>query len=200
MTFIAPIVEGQGEGEAVPILLHRIAKHFAQPGEAYHKPLIVNPPIRVTATAFLKFDEYFSKHVSLAAAKAKVRDGTVLILLDCEDDCPARLGPRILDRAKAVRGDVPYLVVLASREFETWFMTAAVSLRGHFGFSADLVPPANPESRRGAKEWLGSRMSGGYDPVTHQYQMARMFDLEQAKANPSFRRLCERLQTVLSAH
>ncbi|MBK1837836.1 DUF4276 family protein [Azospirillum sp. YIM B02556] len=197
MTFIAPIVEGQGEGEAVPILLHRIAKHINKSEEDYTKPLLINPPIRIKATAFLKFDAYFSKHVALASAKAKERNGSVLILLDCEDDCPAHLGPRILAKAKAVRDDVPYLVVLASREFETWFMTAAVSLRGYFGLPADLTPPPNPESRRGAKEWLGSRMTSGYDPVTHQHQMTRIFDLEQAKANPSFRRFCERLRMVM---
>lgn len=138
------------------------------------------------------------KAVVLAAAKAKENQGSVLILLDCEDDCPAKLGPRILARAREVRGDVRYLVALAYREFETWFVTAATSLCGQFGMPNDLVPPPYPESRRGAKEWLGARMTHGYDPIIHQHKFARSFDIEAAKANHSFRRLCDRLPDLLT--
>jgi len=197
MPFIAPIVEGQGEGEAVPILLHRLAVHTGVL-QTMGEPLVINPPIRVKATSFLKFDTDFMKHVALAAAKAKGRQGSVLIMMDCEDDCPGRLGPQILARAQGVRGDVPYLVVLAYREFETWFVTAVNSLQGHFGIPLDLVPPPNPESRRGAKEWLGTYMTDGYDPIIHQHRLTRVFDIEEAKANQSFRRLCDRLPALLT--
>ncbi|WP_281173328.1 hypothetical protein [Azospirillum halopraeferens] len=43
----------------------------------------------------------------------------VLILLDCDDGCPAQIGPRLLGQAKQVRDDVEYVLVLAVRGFET---------------------------------------------------------------------------------
>ncbi|QQP89470.1 DUF4276 family protein [Skermanella rosea] len=136
MVFIAPIVEGHGEVEAVPVLLHRMAAHHMS-----NVPLRVNPPIRVKCGSFLNDDVYFRKHVALAAAKAAPQGGHVLILLDCDDAkwCPATLGPHLLERARRVRRDVSHLVVLANKEFETWFIAAIASLGGQQGVARDLV-------------------------------------------------------------
>lgn len=135
MPYIAPIVEGHGEVEAVPALLHRIAL------EAPNHALRVNAPIRVKAGSFLNDGTYFRKQIILAAAKAAQAAGFVLIILDCEDHCPATLGPSLLERARTIRNDVSYLVVLAYREYESWFLAAARSLRGMRGLAEDLDPP-----------------------------------------------------------
>ncbi len=192
MRYVAPIVEGHGEVEALPALLHRIAIQSGAAGT-----LRVNPPIRVKAGSFLHDHDYFRKQVALAAAKAAQGGGAVLILLDCEDDCPATLGPELLRRAKAVRGDVVVLVALAYREYETWFLTAARSLRGLRGLPQDLDPPPAPEAIRDAKGWLGARMAFGYDPVIHQLEFSRKLDLEGALANPSFHRFYQRIRQFL---
>jgi len=192
MPYIAPIVEGHGEVEAVPALLHRIAILAGVEGT-----LRVNAPIRVKAGSFLRDHDYFRKQVALAAAKAAQGGGVVLILLDCEDDCPATLGPDLLRRAKAVRGDVAVIVALAYREYETWFITAVRSLRGVRGLPHDLDPPPAPESIRDAKGWLGKHMAFGYDPVIHQLEFSRKLDLEQARANSSFNRFCGHIRGFL---
>jgi len=192
MQFVAPIVEGHGEVEAVPALLHRIA---ASAGVA--RDLRVNPPIRVKSRSFLQDDGYFRKQVALAAAKAAQSGGAVLILLDCEDECPATLGPDLPRRARAVRDDVAIIVALAYREYETWFVTAASSLRGLHGLPHDLVSPELPEKIRDAKGWLGARMTFGYDPVIHQLEFTRRFDLDQAMRNPSFHRFYRRIRELL---
>ncbi len=134
-------------------LLHRIAADAGFPQRIH-----VNAPIRVASGSFLNDDNQFRRHVTLAAEKAKARSVSVLIVLDSEDDCPATLGPALLGRARAVRDDVPILVALAWREYETWFVTAASSLAGRHGLPVDLQPPPAPESVRGAQEWLGGRM------------------------------------------
>ncbi len=188
MAFIAPIVEGHGEVEALPPLLRRLAESFD-----LGAMLQVNPPIRVKSGSFLNDAAYFNKYVELAARKAVAYRGFVLILLDCDDDCPAEIGPQLLARAQAARGDTTFLVALASREFETWFLAAAESLRGQFGLPADLARPANFEAIRNAKGWLSARMPNGYDPVSHQHLMAKAMDLGQARAAGSFNRLAERL-------
>jgi hypothetical protein len=135
--------------------------------------------------------------ILLAPAKAAERNGTVLILFDCEDQCPAELGPQLLEQARAVRNDVRMLVALSYREYETWFVTAARSLRGVRGVPMDLEPPTDPEAIRGAKEWLGQRMTAPYDPIIHQAEFSRAIDLDQARANTSFERLCTHLTALM---
>lgn len=185
---IVPIVEGHGELEALPLLLRRIRSE-AGSGSVPS----INPPLRIKAGSFLRDRDYFARYVALAAAKAAQGAGTVLVLLDCDDDCPAELGPRLLRMARGVRDDVPFVVALAHREFETWFLTAAESLRGCCGLSLDLAAPANPEAIRGAKEWLGERMAEPYDPITHQVKFVARLNLGEAARNPSFARLVSKV-------
>ncbi len=185
---IVPIVEGHGEVEALPLLIRRIFDAF-RPG-VYP---IVNPPSRVKVGTFLKDQDYFKKYIELAAAKAAQGEGMVLILLDCEGDCPGTLGPRLLADAQAICGDIRCAIALAHREYETWFLAAAESLRGCAGLSDQLLPPASPESIRGAKEWLGRHMPVSYDPIIHQAKMTARFDFHSARAVPSFERLINKL-------
>jgi hypothetical protein len=186
--FVVPIVEGFGEIEAVPLLLRRIAAKVSL-------ALVprVNPPTRVKIGSFLNDQEYFTRYITLAAAKAKQADGLVLILLDCDDDCPATLGPVLLARALRVRSDVPYLVALAHREFEAWFIAALDSLREYAGFAPQVEKPANPESFRDAKGWLRAGRAAGYDPMIDQAAFTAVFDLDEASLAPSFARLRHRL-------
>lgn len=192
MAFVASIVEGHGEIEAIPILLRRLNNHIGAP-----EYLQMNAPIRIKSGSFLNDDDYFNKYVALAAAKAAEKKGCVLIILDCEDYCPATLGPSLLSKAQAVRNDVRYLVVLAYREFESWFIAAAESLRGHFGFPDDFSAPADIEGIRDAKGWLGKRMNIKYDPITHQHQLTKIFDLDQAQNTASFKRFCDYIPYLL---
>ncbi len=161
--------------------------------------LQVNAPIRVQSGSFINNDDYFRRYFTLAAEKAKSRAGSVLIVLDCDDDdkCPGVLGPELLRRSKGVRDDVPVLVALAWREYETWLVTAARSLAGFQGLPADLQPPPAPDAIRGAKEWFGDRMPHRYDPVTHQVAFTKRFDLALARTNRSFDRLCRKLEAML---
>ncbi|MFN3076440.1 MAG: DUF4276 family protein [Alphaproteobacteria bacterium] len=188
MRFIAPIVEGHGEVDAVPILIRRILGNDVK----------VNPPIRINVASFLHDHEYFLKYISLAAGKAaQSSQGGVLILMDCEDKCPGILGPELLSKARTAGNDVPILVALAYREYETWFMAAAESLRGLHGLPKDLSPPSDVEKTRDAKGWLKKHMDKKkpYDPIVHQSKFTRTFDIEQACSNHSFNRFRQRLIT-----
>ena len=132
--FIAPIVEGHGEVQAVPILLRRL-RDDAMPA----LPLRLNPPLRVKAGSFLNDDNYFSKYLELAARKTKPwPNSCVMILLDCEDNCPGKLGPELLKKAKALRSDVIIIVILAYREYR------------------DLVSCGGPIASRGLRSANGS--------------------------------------------
>src|SRR5438128_12140896 len=121
MVRIAAIVEGHGECEAVPILIRRIARNL----DPELTPLVY-PVLRVPSARLVKQGE-IERSIELAARKNSGHGG-ILVLLDCDDGCPAEEGPRLLQRATKARPDLPVSVVLAKREFEAWFLAAAESL------------------------------------------------------------------------
>lgn len=193
---IAAIVEGHGECEAVPILVRRIAETI----DPAFVPDVLSP-LRVNAAKLLKSGE-IERYIELAARKISGLGG-IVILVDCDDGCPATDAPALLERATSVRKDLPIVVILAKREFESWFLAAAESLRGRRGLPPDLEPPSDPESIRGAKEWLSHKMgpSRGYSETDDQPALAAVFDLDAARRADSFdkcfrdiRRVLERLR------
>jgi hypothetical protein len=191
---IACIVEGHGDVEAVPVLVRRIAA-LLDPGIGIH----VLPPLRVPRFKLVKAREC-ERAVEFVARKTAGRGG-VLVLVDAEDDCPAQLGPQLLDRARQTRSDLPIAVVLAKHEFETWFLAAAESLRGRRGLAADLTAPTVPESIRGAKEWLSDRMTEGirYRETLDQPALASVFDLTAAIKAASFDKCFREITALIDA-
>ena len=177
---ISCIVEGHGEVKAVPILIRRVAASLCP-----ELPIGRLHPIRVSRSKVIQEGE-LERTVELAARKIGGQ-GAIFILLDSDDDCPARLGPELLCRALEVRGDLPIAVVLAKHEFEAWFLAAAESLRGYKGLKNDLAPPNNPEEIHDAKGWLKQRRDGRkYRETLDQPGLTARFDLDQARQADSF--------------
>jgi hypothetical protein len=189
---ITAIVEGDGEVEALPILIRRHAELAGWGGR-----IQVRPVIRQPASKLLKPGE-LERHVELAARKLN-GPGGILVLLDCEDDCPATRGPVLLDRIRKSRSDLPTSLVLAHREFEAWFLGSAGSIAGKRKLPPNLQPHPAPETVRGCKEWLSRQMPRGqaYDEVHDQPALTAVFDLDAAKAScPSFEK-CHREISIL---
>ena len=186
MRAVVSIVEGDGEVAAFPVLLRRLGEWLSP-----EVPTAVLQPIRVRRDRFLNREEEFRRHLLLAAAKAG-ENGWILVLLDADDDCPAELGPQVLERARGVVPHRSVSVVLANREYEAWFLAAAESLHGQRGFAFENLPNFEPERPRDAKGWLGERMAGGkYRETTDQPAFSAMMDLKQAfDLSRSFRKLC----------
>lgn len=176
MSTIAAIVEGDGEVRAVPLLLRRMAQ--AHGVHNLHIPV----PIRVRRDKFLNQDQEFKSKLVLAALKAGDY-GTVLVLLDADDDCPLKLAATVMKRASAVVPHRAVSVVIANKEYEAWFLASIASLAGKRGLKNDLEPPEDAESIRDAKGWLGARMlKGGYHVITDQPAFTALFDMDQAHA------------------
>lgn len=179
---IIAIVEGDGEVADVPVLIRRyVSLH------SVGRPIIVPPAIRSPASR-LKRPGELERMVTLAARKLS-GPGGILLVLDSEDDCPATMGPALLARIRNARGDIPSAVVLAHREFESWFLGSASSLANRRGLRPGLSSHPTPESVRGCKEWISDHMGQGrvYSPVDDQPALAEVFDLEMARiACPSF--------------
>lgn len=178
---IACIVEGEGDVEAVRVLIRRIAV------DLYPELTIdILRPIRVSRNQVVKENE-LEREVELAAEKIRGQ-GAIFIIFDSDDDCPAELGPALLTRALQARSDIPIAVVLAKHEFEAWFLAAAESIRGQRGLRNDIHSPSNPEAIRGAKEWLSHRMEGSrtYRETRDQAALTARFNIEQARHVGSF--------------
>jgi hypothetical protein len=94
---------------------------------------------------------------------------------------------------------VPTVVALAHREYETWFLAAARSLRGIAGLPLDLDPPAVPEAIRNAKGWLSARMPAPYNEPNDQPALTRQFSFDEAECVSSFAWLRQKLQYLFSA-
>lgn len=120
------------------------------------------------------------------------------MLLDADDDCPRELAEHLADRAKTARPDRVISVAAANREYEAWFLAASRSLRGKRGLAEDLEPPEDPESIRDAKGWLAHRVPHGftYKPTIDQPALTHVFDLEEAHAARSFRKVVKDVVTL----
>lgn len=189
---MATIVEGHGEVEAVPILLRRIAESVS-PETALEIPR----PIRIPRNKVVRAGE-LERAIGLAAARAG-EDGCILLLLDTDDDCPAHLAPRLVERAVAARPDRQIRVVLAKMEYEAWFLAAAASLAGRSGIDESVEPPEDAEGIRNAKGWLTARMPPGqsYRETIHQASFSAILDLDAARSAPSFDKLWRDVSSLI---
>lgn len=178
---IVSVVEGHGEVESVPALVRRI-------GWSLDPPLHADAPpgIRVPKSRLIRPGEL--ERVVILARKQVGGRGGVLIVLDADDDCPADMGPSLRERAVGPAGGLPVGVVVAKVEFEAWFLAAASSLAGKRGLAADLTSPGDPENVHDAKGWLKRHRiaAKGYSETLDQPAFTNLFDLDAARAAPSF--------------
>jgi hypothetical protein len=172
---IASIVEGDGEVSALPKLLHRIAAELGAPNLLTPTPMRI-PRGKITIAGGIE------RAVAAGALRVSEKGG-VLVLLDADDDCPAEYGPLLLARAQAARPDKQVSVVLANREFEAWFLAAAPSLAGQFGFPSEFARPQNPETPRDCKGLLTKARPKGqpYKETVDQAPLTSIFDLKMAR-------------------
>jgi len=192
MVRVAPIVEGHGEREAVPILIRRIAQCLGVVVEVLH-------PIRQSKHRLLKAGE-LEKAVELAARNLE-GSGGIFVIVDADEACPAELGPQLRDRVRVVRPDLPSALVLPKYEFEAWFLAAAASLRGTRGLDASVEPPPDVEAIQGAKEWLRDHQSDlpRYSAPVDQAALTAVMDLDEARACPSFDKCYREIAALLDA-
>jgi hypothetical protein len=180
---IQPIVEGQGEEAAVPLLLRRLQ----EAAEAWG--FQVGRPHRRRRSQLVKKDS-----LQTAVRVAVLREDCVgvLVVFDADDDCPKELAPTLEQWAEEAAGGKASAVVMANREYEAWFLASIEALRGTAAILSDANSHPNPESPRDAKGELERRMSGNasYSPTVDQATLTAHLDLESAyRRCRSFRKL-----------
>lgn len=187
------VVEGDGETEAVPVLVRRLATDL-HPGL---QVVTTNLVLRVPRYRLVRPGE-LERHVVFLAARLA---DAILVIIDSDDDCPAELGPLLHSRAINAHSALPVAVVLAKFEYESWFLGAAGSLAGRRGLGTSLQPHPDPESVRGAKGWLSRNMEGSriYKETSDQAALTAVFDMDAAlSACDSFRKCHKEIGSLLS--
>lgn len=190
---LACVVEGHGETQALPVLLRRMAAEIAP-----DTPVAVLQPYRDNRSKLVQAGG-IERIVQFQAAQVGAGGG-VLVLLDADDDCPARLGPILQQRAVSARPDVSVSVVLANKEYEAWFLAAAGSLAGTRHFPPSMATPPDPEAIRGAKEWLSrQRRDIPYRETADQAALSATMDLAEARRTaPSFDKLWREVERLIT--
>jgi len=181
---IATLVEGDGEVQALPVLIRRIVRDIDPSIE-----VVLPRPFRHPSGSIRKSG---GLERAINAIAVRSPHHAILVLTDSDDDCPKDLGPELLRRAKAARPDLRVSVVLPHREFECWFLAAAESLAGKRALNQNLTAPENPEQIRDAKGWLTAELTrpGRYSPTQDQAAFCALLDLKLARTRSrSFRKL-----------
>lgn len=194
MPTVCTVVEGHGEVEALPVLLRRVAD------ELLDVPFIEVPrPFRQGRGSLVR-PGGIERAVELTRRRVGGHGG-VLVLLDADDDCPADMAPQLLARANAAAAGIRTAVVLATREYEGWFLAAADSLAGKRDLDDALQRHPDPEQPRDAKGWLTHRMPAGrtYTETLDQAPLSAAMDLQKARDHAaSFDVLVRRLESLLA--
>ena len=189
--------EGQGEKDALPNLVYRLAKHLgvelphAAPREPWRKPLVTETQVR----------EVGEQARALAGCEG------LLLTRDADNDdlpaadCPKFHAPMVAGWARSLALPFPTAVVLFYKEFETLFLAGADGMAGRevrdrrgevlVTISAGVVAPSAPEAQRDAKGWVRDNLVPGYKPTLHQASLTQLLDLDdmERRALPSYRRL-----------
>jgi hypothetical protein len=207
-------VEGDGDREAVPVLVKRLLTNL----HAWDF-LILEPRPYVVGEVNALLKDNCSKWVRLLAAAAKDANvGAILLVLDGDiRKVPgkafcARDVARTLARESArARGGEQFSVgvVFACQEFESWLIAGVESLAGKrlSDGSPAVRPGVEPpqgdleQSPRDAKGWLRNVMEAGYNPSRDQSVLTAIVDLGlvRSRSMRSFRRLEHALEQIVTA-
>jgi hypothetical protein len=190
---IVPIVEGDGEVTAVPLLLRNILTRDMRYDVQIAQPKNANGRGNLTKAGGL---ERFIRYAW------KERDcGAILILLDAENECPENIARDFSRRAEAIGVLFPVVIVVAKRMFEAWILASISTIAGRLDLPSGLIPPADVEAVPNPKSWIDQHFPRGraYKETQDQEAMTALMDLGLASSSRSFRRLEHGMQEALTA-
>lgn len=184
MRKVLAIVEGDGDVQAVPVLLRRILQRH----ELFNVQVL--PPHKRGELPKVKAN--FERFLKAAALEGV----PILCILDFDcAECIDVLQDEQLLRAEAeeLLPHLPFDVCLIVKEFESLFLWDEAAARQVLPQIAQGTAfPTNPEGIRPAKEWLSKVQPSGsaYKPMVHQAKLAAAVDLDLLhEKSPSFQRL-----------
>lgn len=214
---IVLFVEGEGDEEAVPILV----RHLLNEMKAWDALFLDPKPFRVGELGRLaRHDGKEWVRFLKAAARERRNLGGVLLLLDGdlkgfreEQYCAKKAAQFLSERAREAGAGILFSVatVFALQEYESWLIAGIDTLAGKKlpdGRPGVCLGATCPEgdlevAPRGAKGWLQQHMASGYKPTVDQAPLTKLLleDLASIRARNmrSFRRLESALEQLVRA-
>jgi hypothetical protein len=183
---LAFLVEGQGDEEAIPVLIRRIALTM-DPG------LVVSIPHQArTSKGYLLKEEEFLRMLRRSRRYLASGDG-ILVVMDADADCPKHISELLLGWATTHHADLNVAIVVAKREMEAWFVAGAESLKQGLGNNP------NAEAMPDPKAWVSRNILGRYyAPTADQAALASRLDLGMARCVQSFDKFFRDVSRLLS--
>jgi hypothetical protein len=205
--YLVPIVEGQTEVGCVERLLQRVWTELLAPPDRLQvllasrgkRDALINPDHPDFA---VKIEEAYAKLARrLRHDSSSQSRGMLLLLLDAEKDCPAELGPRLLEAATRIRSDASIACVLAKEMLENWIVAGASTLAGVNDLPNPLPVRDKFEDRSGAA-WLDDQLRRNSKSKSRKYKktvdagpFVRAMALQECRDNaPSFDKPCRELE------
>lgn len=183
MTKILPIIEGDGDLKAVPIIIRRILEDNNLHSVGLH-PAQKRGDLPKIARSF---DNYFNAALKWQAPILWVLD------FDCKNCiCQADEAMQLYKQAENLRPSWPFKVVFVTKEFETLFLIEQQAARKVLGIDENYAFPPTPEKIRGAKQVLSRALPSGrsYKEMVHQDKIAAQLNLDVLREHSSdFRHL-----------
>ncbi len=177
---ILPIVEGDGELKAVPLLLRRMLQQ--------------QDIFDIQICHAQKRGEYpkVKRALSRFAQVATKEEAAILWIMDFDcDECECVVHERsdLMTATQAAIGDWPIEFCFMVKEYETIFLADVAVTRDFFRIPDSVAFPVDPESVRDAKGTISRMLPRGriYKPTLHQERLTAQLSLEAlSQASPSF--------------
>jgi hypothetical protein len=160
---IQPIVEGHGEVPAVPVLIRRLAELMSIPF------VEVGAPFRSKRSQLTQKD---GLQTVIGRAREEPGCAAILILFDADDDCPKEQAPMLLQWANEAAAPLPCAVVMATKEYEAWFLSSLEVLLQARGINPANPYDKDPEAKRDAKSELENRFGRDFNYIEKKDQPA----------------------------
>lgn len=196
---IVPIVEGQGDEKAVPLLLRKLL------GEMNRWDIQIIRPKNAHGRSNLEKEEGLERFIQIALTEPGC--AAILVLIDADENCAKQLAERFAERVRAAGVTVPVVIVCAKCEYEAWLLAsletmAGKDLKGKPGLPSGLQFEGDVESIRSVKGWLSRHFPGtrNYKEDSDQAPMTELLDTTMARQNSrSFRRLHHAIEQIVEA-
>jgi hypothetical protein len=181
---LLPLVEGEGDERAVPVLLRRILHQHQRFDVDILKPHRRGELPKVKAN----FSRFFQAAALERAPVICVLDYDCSTCIDVERD-----EQELRELATAIDASTGFDACFIVKEFESLFLCDPSATRAALPLIGANQPfPELPESVRDAKGWLSAAQPKGsaYKPTAHQTKLVSHLDLNiLEERSPSFQRL-----------
>jgi len=187
---IVPIVEGDGEVDAIPNLLYKLLHRHGCYDLHITRPKNSHGCNNLTTTGGIE------RFIQLALIEPRCEG--IIVIIDADEECASTLANGLARRVDTLNPSKPVVVVAAKCEYEAWFLASLPTIAGKAiekrpGLKPEITfPDERIETMRGVKEWLSRHFRDGriYKETLDQLPMTRLIDLDTAlPKSRSLRRL-----------